>query len=92
MFFYWTPGMPLILTVLMAAGSLFVFYCLIKAIRAGFRDVADDPDRFDERNMLGGEAPWRCPKPKCRAMNTSRAKYCRMCGASRAGHRAGAGF
>lgn len=91
MFFYWTPGMPLILSVLLAVASLFVFYCLMKSIRSAAGSMPND-DSMNEPDCDTDGGSWRCPKPNCRVMNTSRARYCRMCGTARGGHRAGFGL
>lgn len=86
MFFFWTPGIPLILSIAFALASIFVFYCFYRALRGSFWGGTEyDPGamRMDDDSLALHDAPWRCERRRCLTMNPRHAKFCRMCGAAR---------
>lgn len=81
----WSTGMPLFALLFFVGFTIFVFSCFLKVIRGSGWDNGRELDNMYDRNgnSLSEEEwmePWRCPRPKCRAMNPGHAKFCRMCG------------
>ncbi|RIK68018.1 MAG: hypothetical protein DCC65_04085 [Planctomycetota bacterium] len=85
MFFFWTPGIPLIVSILFALASVFVFYCFYRALRGSFWDAQlPQPGAMDRFDDDAPGHPWRCANKRCRSMNPAHARYCRLCGSARA--------
>lgn len=83
--FIWSTGMPLFALLFFVGFSVFVFSCFLRLIRGGGWDKGAELDNMydgEGNSMIGDEwmESWRCPRPRCRAMNPGHAKFCRMCG------------
>lgn len=87
----WSTGMPLFALLFFVGFTVLIFSFFFKLIRGSFWDSSTETD-----NMYGGGyspeegewvEPWRCPRPRCRAMNPGHARFCRMCGQQAHEHR-----
>jgi len=96
--FVWTSGMhPGMALILFVVGIAFTIYTMSNAVRWTW-----GWDR-DEESMLRGDGRggseqdgasdadfgpvWNCPFENCHADNPSHARFCRMCGRRRNGHK-----
>lgn len=73
--FFWTPGMPPILTLLFfLLGAVFIVYSLAGAFKWTCGWGEDDAAHIDS---------WECANSQCRSANRRHARFCRMCGKRR---------